>query len=61
MQIGKIHPKYDKKFVSKSFQMIQQFLERTLKGENKVINFKLPKELMDTIDFNIQQEPCEDG
>jgi hypothetical protein len=37
-----IHPKYDKTFVNRSFEMIQQFLEKTLKGENKVINFKLP-------------------
>lgn len=40
-----IHPKYDRLFINKTFEMIQEFLEKTLKGENKVIDFKLPKEL----------------
>jgi hypothetical protein len=38
--------------------MIQAFLERTLKGENKVINFKLPQELQAAVNFKIDNLPC---
>jgi hypothetical protein len=60
MQEDKIHPSYDKFFITKSFNMIQKFLETTLKGENKVINFKLPDELNKAVDFKITKEPCPD-
>lgn len=40
--------------------MLQAFLERTLKGENKVINFKLPQELQKAVDFKISNLPCPD-
>jgi hypothetical protein len=40
--------------------MLQAFLERTLKGENKVINFKLPQELQKAVDFKISNLPCQD-
>ena len=52
-----IHPKYDREFVNKALTLIQSFLERTLKGENKVIHFKPPKELRESINFNINDEP----
>ena len=58
MDEKRIHPQYEREFVTKSFQMIQNFLEQTLKGENKVINFKLPHELSSTINFEIGDEPC---
>lgn len=54
----KIHPKYDRHFVNKTFEMIQEFLEKTLKGENKVIDFKLPEELSQLINFKVGAEPC---
>jgi hypothetical protein len=38
--------------------MILEFLETTLKGENKVINFKLPAELKAVINFDVDGRPC---
>jgi hypothetical protein len=40
-----IHPQYDRKFIEDFLQMTLDFVEKTLKGENKVIDFKLPHQL----------------
>jgi len=38
--------------------MVLEFLEKTLKGDNKVINFKLPADLQAVINFNVDDQPC---
>ena len=53
-----IHPKYDREFVNKWWDMTRDFLERTLKGEEKVTNLKMPDELQKLIALEVGDEPC---
>lgn len=52
------HPKFNREFVHKSFQQTLDFLEKTLRGENKVINFKSPEELRKDVDFAVREKGC---
>ena len=60
MQSDKIHPKFNRSFINKSIEQTLNFLEETLKGDNKVINFKQPEQLKEAIDFDVKDEPCPD-
>lgn len=39
------HPNYQREFMQKGLGMTLDFIESTLKGENKVIEIKEPEEL----------------
>lgn len=52
------HPKFNREFVNKSVQNTLDFLEKTLKGENQVINFKQPEKLKKDVDFVVRDEAC---
>ena len=48
----------DRAYADKALKQTLDFLEATLKGENKVINLKLPDELKSLVDLSIKDEPC---
>ncbi len=51
------HPRCDIEMIRKTLEMALTFLERTIKGSNKVVNLRQPKELQEHIDMKIEEKP----
>ena len=58
MEGQQIHPQYDREFVSRWFNMLQTFLESTLKGDERCVSFKKPEDLTKMINFEVDDEAC---
>lgn len=56
--LKKSHPKFNRDFVNKCVQNTLDFMEKTVRGENKVVDFKHPSELKKDIDLTVKDEGC---
>lgn len=54
------HPRFNKEYMQKAFDLAMRYTEATLAGKNKAINFYLPDEIYKQVDLKIGEDPLPD-